>query len=75
MPTGLAVTAPMQHGGPWPSAAPPFFTAVGFPGAMLRFARRVCFDGFGQDRLPEPLRDAAPAARPWRFVDGGWTRG
>ena len=75
MPTGLAVTAPMQHGGPWPSAAPPFFTAVGLPGAMLRFARRVCFDGFGQDRLPEPLRDAAPAARPWRFVDGGWTRG
>lgn len=75
MPTGLAVTAPMQHGGPWPSAAPPFFTAVGFPGAMLRFARRVCFDGFGQERLPEPLRDAAPAGRPWRFVDGGWTRG
>ena len=74
MPTGLAVTPPMQHGGPWPSASPPFFTAVGFPWSLLRFARRVCFDGFGEERLPEMLRDAVPAARPWRFVDGGWTK-
>jgi NADP-dependent aldehyde dehydrogenase len=75
MPTGLAVTPPMQHGGPWPSAGPPFFSAVGFPWSILRFARRVCFDGFGQERLPEMLRDAVPEGRPWRFVDGGWTRG
>ncbi|MFN9368904.1 MAG: aldehyde dehydrogenase family protein [Planctomycetia bacterium] len=75
MPTGLAVTPPMQHGGPWPSASPPFFSAVGFPWSILRFARRVCFDGFGQGRLPDILRDSTPQERPWRFVDGGWTRG
>jgi alpha-ketoglutaric semialdehyde dehydrogenase len=74
MPTGLAVTAPMQHGGPWPSAAPPFFSAVGFPFTVLRFARRVCFDGFSQPRLPECLRDEPPPSRPWRFVDGAWQR-
>lgn len=74
MPTGLAVTPPMQHGGPWPSAGPAFFSAVGFPWTMLRFARRVCFDGFGQERLPDLLRDLPPSGRPWRFVDGGWTR-
>jgi NADP-dependent aldehyde dehydrogenase len=75
MPTGLAVVPPMQHGGPWPSAGPPFFSAVGFPWTILRFARRVCFDGVSQPRLPEMLRDPPPAGGPWRFVDGGWTRG
>jgi alpha-ketoglutaric semialdehyde dehydrogenase len=74
MPTGLAVVPPMQHGGPWPSAAPPFYSAVGFPFTILRFARRVCYDGFSESRLPEILRDAPPSSRPWRFVDGGWTR-
>jgi alpha-ketoglutaric semialdehyde dehydrogenase len=75
MPTGLAVTPPMQHGGPWPSAGPPFFSAVGFPWTILRFARRVCFDGFSQERLPEVLRDPPPPGRPWRYVDRTWTRG
>jgi NADP-dependent aldehyde dehydrogenase len=74
MPTGLAVTPPMQHGGPWPSAGPPFFSAVGMPWTILRFARRICFDGWSQARLPECVRDAAPAGHPWRFIDGGWTR-
>ncbi len=74
MTTGMAVTPPMQHGGPWPSAAPPFFTAVGMPWAILRFARRICFDGWSQERLPECLRDAPPAGSPWRFIDGAWTR-
>lgn len=75
MPTGLAVTPPMQHGGPWPSAGPPFFSAVGMPWSILRFARRVCYDGWSQPHLPEMLRDPPPPSRPWRFVDGGWTRG
>ena len=74
MPTGLAVTAPMQHGGPWPSAAPPFFSAVGFPFSILRFARRVCLDGWSQHRLPAILRDPPPPGDPWRFVDGAWRR-
>jgi NADP-dependent aldehyde dehydrogenase len=74
MPTGLAVTPPMQHGGPWPSAAPPFFSAVGFPWSILRFARRICFDGWTESRLPEIVRDAAPAGNPWRYVDRAWIR-
>lgn len=75
MPTGLAVTPPMQHGGPWPSAGPPFFSAVGMPWSILRFARRICFDGWSPARLPDCLRDEAPEGRPWRFVDAAWTRG
>ena len=72
--TGMAVVPPMQHGGPWPSAAPPFFTAVGMPWSILRFARRICFDGWSQERLPECLRDASPSGRPWRFIDGAWSQ-
>jgi len=75
MPTGLAVTPPMQHGGPWPSASPPFFSAVGMPWSILRFARRICFDGWSGERLPECVRDETPAGRPWRFIDAAWTRG
>ena len=74
MPTGLAVTPPMQHGGPWPSAAPPFFSAVGLPFSILRFARRICFDGWTEARLPECLRDAPPPGRPWRYIDHEWVR-
>jgi alpha-ketoglutaric semialdehyde dehydrogenase len=74
MPTGLAVTPPMQHGGPWPSAAPPFFSAVGLPFSILRFARRICFDGWTESRLPECLRDTPPPGRPWRFIDREWVR-
>ena len=74
MPTGLAVTPPMQHGGPWPSAAPPFFSAVGFPWSILRFARRICFDGWTESRLPEIVRDAPPSGNPWRYVDRCWVR-
>jgi NADP-dependent aldehyde dehydrogenase len=72
MPTGLAVTAPMQHGGPWPSAGPPFFSAVGMPWTLLRFARRICFDNCPHDALPPCLHDAPPAGSPWRFIDGNW---
>jgi NADP-dependent aldehyde dehydrogenase len=65
----------MQHGGPWPSAAPPFFSAVGMPWSILRFARRLCFDGVSAARLPECLRDAPPSSHPWRYVDRAWIRG
>lgn len=74
MTTGMSVSPAMQHGGPWPSAAPPFFSAVGMPWSILRFARRICCDGWSQERLPECLRDAPPAGRPWRFIDGAWSR-
>ncbi len=74
MPTGLGVVPSMQHGGPWPSAGPPFFSAVGFPWTILRFARRVCYDGWSQSRLPEIVRDEPPSGSPWRYIDHTWTR-
>jgi hypothetical protein len=45
----------MQHGGPCPAAGPPFFSAVGMPWTILRFARRICFDGWTERGLPAVL--------------------
>ena len=41
VPTGVAVTAAQQHGGPWPSSTQPMTTSVG-DAAMDRFLRPVC---------------------------------
>ena len=40
VPTGVAVTAAQQHGGPWPSSTMPFTTSVGYA-ALDRFLRPV----------------------------------
>lgn len=40
-PTGVAVTAAQQHGGPWPSSTQPMHTSVG-DAALDRFLRPVC---------------------------------
>ncbi|MEY2892216.1 MAG: hypothetical protein RJA98_2124 [Pseudomonadota bacterium] len=40
VPTGVAVTAAQQHGGPWPSSTQPMTTSVG-DAAMVRFLRPV----------------------------------
>lgn len=40
VPTGVAVTAAQQHGGPWPSSTNSFSTSVGYA-AMERFLRPV----------------------------------
>ncbi|RZL39294.1 MAG: aldehyde dehydrogenase (NADP(+)) [Rubrivivax sp.] len=40
VPTGVAVTAAQQHGGPWPSSTNGFTTSVGYA-AMERFLRPV----------------------------------
>lgn len=40
VPTGVAVTAAQQHGGPWPSSTQPMTTSVG-DAAMERFLRPV----------------------------------
>jgi NADP-dependent aldehyde dehydrogenase len=57
MPTGVAVTAAMNHGGPFPATGHPGFTAVGFPAAMRRFAVLQCYDNVRPSRLPPALRD------------------
>lgn len=74
MPTGVAVTAAMNHGGPFPSSGHPGFSAVGLPGSIRRFAALKCFDNVRQARLPDLLRDKSPGDNVWRLVDGVWTR-
>ena len=44
MPTGVAVTPAMNHGGPYPATGHPGFTAVGIPASLLRFAALHCYD-------------------------------
>ena len=75
MPTGVAVSAAMNHGGPYPSTGHPGFTAVGIPASLRRFAALYSYDNVRASRLPALLRDENPGGRAWRLVDGQWTRG
>ena len=72
MPTGVAVTSAMNHGGPYPATGHPGFTAVGIPASLSRFAMLQCFDNVRNSRLPTELRDDNPKGI-MRFVDGSWT--
>ena len=72
MPTGVAVSPAMNHGGPFPAASPSGVTAVGMPTAIERFAVLQCYDNVRQNRLPELLRDDIDDNSCWRNVDGGW---
>ena len=74
MPTGVAVTPAMNHGGPFPSTGHPGFTAVGLPASMLRFASLHCYDNVRKHRLPDDLRDKNPTGSMWRLIDGVWTQ-
>jgi NADP-dependent aldehyde dehydrogenase len=74
MPTGVAVSPAMNHGGPYPATGHPGFTAVGFPAAIIRFAALRCYDHVRADRLPPELRDANPTGSMWRSIDGEWTQ-
>ncbi|GAA2804347.1 aldehyde dehydrogenase (NADP(+)) [Saccharopolyspora taberi] len=65
-PTGVAVTAAMQHGGPFPATTAPATTSVG-TAAVERFLRPVAYQGWPEELLPEPLRDANPWRVPQRF--------
>jgi 2,5-dioxopentanoate dehydrogenase len=56
MPTGVAVTAAMNHGGPYPATGHPGFTAVGIPTAIARFTELHCYDNVREERLPPFLR-------------------
>ncbi len=75
MPTGVAVSPAMNHGGPYPSTGHPGFTAVGIPASLRRFAMLQCFDQVRPGRLPAVLRDEPPHDRVFRLVDGEWRRG
>jgi NADP-dependent aldehyde dehydrogenase len=74
MPTGVAVSPAMNHGGPYPASGHPGFTAVGIPASLRRFAMLQCYDNVRASRLPQGLRDGRPAEGMWRLIDGRWTR-
>jgi len=74
MPTGVAVSPAMNHGGPYPSTGHPGFTAVGIPAALRRFGALYSYDNVRPSRLPPLVRDENPGGRAWRLVDGAWTR-
>jgi NADP-dependent aldehyde dehydrogenase len=59
MPTGVAVSPAMNHGGPYPATGHPGFTAVGIPASLRRFAMLQCYDNVRPHRLPAALRDRA----------------
>lgn len=73
MPTGVAVSAAMNHGGPYPATGHPGFTAVGIPGSITRFTMLQCFDHVRPHRLPDILQDPNPG-NVWRLIDGQWTQ-
>ncbi len=73
MPTGVAVTDAMNHGGPYPATGHAGFTAVGLPRSIERFAMLQCYDNVRPHRLPDVLKNKNPTGRLWRLIDGQWT--
>ncbi|MEL6105298.1 MAG: aldehyde dehydrogenase (NADP(+)) [Planctomycetota bacterium] len=73
MPTGVAVSAAMNHGGPYPATGHPGFTAVGVPGSLLRFGKLTSYDNVRSERLPALLADKNPTGSTSRRIDGTWT--
>ena len=73
MPTGVAVSPAMNHGGPYPATGHPGFTAVGVPASLLRFGKLTSFDNIRPHRLPDLLGDKNPTGNTWRMIDGTWT--
>jgi NADP-dependent aldehyde dehydrogenase len=74
MPTGVAVSSAMNHGGPYPATGHPAFTAVGIPASLHRFGALRCYDNVRQQRLPSVLQDKNPTGATWRYVDARWTQ-
>lgn len=70
-PTGVTVSYAQHHGGPYPATSSNS-TSVG-TAAIRRFLRPVAYQGWPEEGLPEPLRDANPWRVPQR-VDGVWRR-
>lgn len=75
MPTGVAVSPAMNHGGPFPATGHPGFTAVGIPASLRRFAALHCYDNVRPERLPPELRDTIATPSTWRLIDGAWRQG
>jgi len=74
MPTGVAVSPAMNHGGPYPATGHPGYTAVGIPAAIRRFTALECYDNVRPERLAAVLRDKSPNGTIWRMIDGRWSQ-
>lgn len=72
VPTGVAVTPSMHHGGPYPATTSPLHTSVGAT-AVRRFQRPVLLQDAPVVVLPDALRDENPLGI-WRRVDGELTK-
>lgn len=68
VPTGVAVTQPMQHGGPYPASTDSRFSSVGTD-AIYRWLRPVAFQDCPDELLPDPLKNENPLGLQ-RKVDG-----
>ncbi len=75
MPTGVAVSPAMNHGGPFPATGHPGFTSVGLPASIVRFTALHCYDQVRPQRLPPELADHNPTGKMWRRIDGHWSQG
>jgi 2,5-dioxopentanoate dehydrogenase len=72
VPTGVEVCLSMQHGGPFPSTTDSRFTSVGADG-IKRFARPVAFQNWGDEWLPDELKNENPL-QIWRTVNNEPTK-
>ena len=72
VPTGVAVSTAMHHGGPYPATTDSRFTAVGADG-IKRFARPVCYQNWLNALLPDELRNENPLGL-WRMVNNELTK-
>ena len=58
-PTGVAVVAAQNHGGPWPATTVPWSTSVG-TAAIRRWLVPVAYQDFPEELLPARLRSGRP---------------
>jgi alpha-ketoglutaric semialdehyde dehydrogenase len=72
VPTGVEVCLSMQHGGPFPATTDSRFTSVGADG-IKRFARPVAFQNWGNNLLPDELKNENPLGI-WRTVNSELTK-
>lgn len=72
VPTGVEVCLSMQHGGPFPATTDSRFTSVGADG-IKRFARPVAFQNWGNDLLPDELKNENPL-NIWRTINNEPTK-
>jgi alpha-ketoglutaric semialdehyde dehydrogenase len=72
VPTGVEVSAAMQHGGPFPATNDSRFTSVGST-AVYRFVRPLAWQDWDDELLPDALKASNPLGI-YRLVDLNWTK-